>query len=116
MLKKGSTEMKATEGQNLVCYIFDSVEDRERQNAIALFVYENDQTKIYGKPGTRMFRGLARYSEKIRKGETPHTPLQQFVYLTWGALPPPHLTVELTEQERELVDSILENWADIDSD
>jgi hypothetical protein len=108
--------VKATEGQNLVCYIFDSHGDRERENAIALFVYENNQTEIYGKPGTRMFRGLARYSEKIRKGETPHTPLQQFVYLTWGALPPPHLTVELTEQERELVDSILENWADIDSD
>ena len=108
--------VKATESQNLVCYIFDSVEDRERQNAIALFVYENDQTEIYGKPGTRMFRGLARYSEKIRNGETPHTPLQQFVYLTRGALPPPHLTVELTEQERELVESILENWADIVSD
>ena len=108
--------MKATEGRNLVCYIFDSHGDRERENAIALFVYENNQTEICGKPGTALFQGLARYSEKIRKGETPHTPLQPFVYLTWGAMPPPHLIVELTEQERALVDSILGNWATIDSD
>lgn len=108
--------MKATEGKDLVCYIFDSAGSRERENATALFLYENNQTEIYGKPGTGMFQGLANYSEKIRKGETRHTPQQQFVYLTRGTMPPPHLTVELTESERELVNSILENWADIDSD
>ena len=105
--------MKATEGKNLVCYIFDSGGSKEREDATALFLYENNKTEIYGKPGTVMFQGLASYSEKIRRGETRHTPQQQFVYLTRGAMPPPHLTVELTNQERELVDSILATWAEI---
>ena len=101
------------EDMNLALYIYEKGAAQVKENAVAIFLYSDGQTRIYAKPNTKFAPGLNDYSERVRSGLVGHTPWQQFNYLIRGAFPPNSEMTELVDDERSKVASILQNWDEL---
>jgi len=51
---------------DMVIYVYPKGAERNKKNAIAIFVYDQKETSIYGKPQTSMQKVLNGYKDKIR--------------------------------------------------
>ncbi len=98
---------------DMVIYVYPKGAERNKKNAIAIFVYDQKETSIYGKPQTSMQKVLNGYKDKIRTGQYKDTPWQQFNYLTQNSYPPNADKLRLNDEERSLVAEILKDWDDV---
>jgi hypothetical protein len=91
-------------------YIFKPKSQKKKEDAQAIFIYDDGQTNIYPLPNSPIEARLNKYKDELRSGEIKHNAWEQFNYFIRMTYSPAGDLFELSDEKRDEIAEILKGW------